>query len=199
MLRPDPAPVDPRGDRGTTLLELMLTLALFSILVGGILMAWRHSQQVYFHGAEAAQVQQNARAALEGMIREIRQARGITAAEANRITITSVLDENSRTYQLSGSANPSYRHSLLYTKPGPPGPDCTTPCPIADYIAAGGLQFSYRDAAGGCLGGDCLGVPVSAADRLLIRQVDVAVQVQPALGDADPPFRFESSTQLRNR
>jgi prepilin-type N-terminal cleavage/methylation domain-containing protein len=194
LLRPDPAPVGPRGDRGTTLLELMLTLALFGILVGGILMAWRHSQQVYFHGAEAAQVQQNARAALEGMIREIRQARGITAAEANRITITSVLDENSRTYELSGSASPSYRHSLLYTKPGPPGPDCTTPCPIADYIAAGGLQFSYRDAAGAALS-----VPVSAANRLLIRQVDVSVQVQPALADADPLPPFASSTQLRNR
>ena len=194
MLRPDAAPIDPRGDRGTTLLELMLTLALFSILVGGILMAWRHSQQVYFHGAEAAQVQQNARAAVEQMIREIRQARGITAAEANRITITWVLDETSRTYELSGSANPSYRHSLLYTKPGPPGPDCTTPCPIADYIVAGGLQFSYRDA-----GGAALSVPVSAADRLLIRQVDVAVQVQPALADADPPITFASSTKLRNR
>lgn len=194
MLRPDPAPVGPSGDRGTTLLELMLTLALFSILVGGILMAWRHSQQVYFHGAEAAQVQQNARVAVEQMIREIRQARGITAAEANRITITWVLDETSRTYELSGSANPSYRHSLLYTKPGPPGPDCTTPCPIADYIVAGGLQFSYRDA-----GGAALSVPVSAADRLLIRQVDVAVQVQPALADADPPITFASSTKLRNR
>jgi len=194
LLRPDAAPIDPRGDRGTTLLELMLTLALFSILVGGILMAWRHSQQVYFHGAEAAQVQQNARAAVEQMIREIRQARGITAAEANRITITWVLDETSRTYELSGSANPSYRHSLLYTKPGPPGPDCTTPCPIADYIVAGGLQFSYRDA-----GGAALSVPVSAADRLLIRQVDVAVQVQPALADADPPITFASSTKLRNR
>jgi Tfp pilus assembly protein PilW len=172
----------------------MLTLALFSILVGGILMAWRHSQQVYFHGAEAAQVQQNARAALEGMIREIRQARGITAAEADRITITSVLDENSRTYQLSGSATSSYRYSLLYTKPGPPAPDCTTPCPIADYIAAGGLQFSYRDAAGAALP-----MPVSAANRLLIRQVDVAVQVQPALADADPLPPFQSSTKLRNR
>lgn len=172
----------------------MLTLALFSILVGGILMAWRHSQQVYFHGAEAAQVQQNARVAVEQMIREIRQARGITAAEANRITITWVLDETSRTYELSGSANPSYRHSLLYTKPGPPGPDCATPCPIADYIVAGGLQFSYRDAAG-----VAMSTPVSAADRLLIRQVDVAVQVQSALADADPPITFASSTKLRNR
>jgi Tfp pilus assembly protein PilW len=172
----------------------MLTLALFSILAGGILMAWRHSQQVYFHGAEAAQVQQNARVAVEQMIREIRQARGITAAEANRITITWVLDETSRTYELSASATPSYRHSLLYTKPGPPGPDCTTPCPIADYIVAGGLQFSYRDAAGAALT-----LPVSAADRLLIRQVDVEVQVQPALADADPPITFASSARLRNR
>jgi prepilin-type N-terminal cleavage/methylation domain-containing protein len=194
LLRPDARPVYPGDDRGSTLLELLLTLALFSILVGGILLAWRHSQQAYFHGAEAAQVQQNARVAVEQMVREIRQARGITVAEANRIAITSVLDENSRTYELSGSASPSYRYSLVYTKPGPPAPDCTTPCPIADYIVAGGLVFSYRDA-----GGNALTPPVTAANRLLIRQVDVAVRVQPALADADPPIEFASSAKLRNR
>jgi type II secretory pathway pseudopilin PulG len=211
LRRPDVSPVGPRADQGSTLLELLLTLALFSILVGGIMMAWSHSQQAYFRGAEAAQVQQNARVAVEQMVRDIRQAKGITAAEANRIVMTSVLDENSRTYELSASASPSHRYSLLYTKPGPPGPNCTTPCPIADYIVAGGLEFSYFDAAGVCLGGGppCAGTPVSAADRLLIRQVDVTVQVQPALADADPPVAcgpppnrspcFSSSAKLRNR
>jgi Tfp pilus assembly protein PilW len=187
--------------------DLLLTLVLFSIIVGGILLAWRHSQQAYFHGAEAAQVQQNARAAVEQMIREIRQARGITTAETNRLTITSVLDENARTYELSGTATASYRYSLLYTKPGPPGPNCTTPCPIADYLVAGGLEFTYRRADG-----TIITPPVTAADRLAIKQIDVTVQVQPALVDADAPYVpppscasvrptlcFTSSTRLRNR
>jgi prepilin-type N-terminal cleavage/methylation domain-containing protein len=192
--RPEATAIGHADERGRTLLELLLALALFSVLVGGILVAWRQSQEAYFHGAEAAQVQQNARAALEQMIREIREARGITTAEANRLAITSVLDESTRTYELSGSASPSYRHSLLYTKPGPPGPNCTTPCPIADYLVAGGLQFAYRDAAG-----TLLAAPVTGANRLLIRQIDVSVQVQTALADASPPTTFASSAKLRNR
>ncbi|MGH7318549.1 MAG: PilW family protein [Candidatus Rokuibacteriota bacterium] len=186
---------------------MLLTLALFSILVVGVLAAWRHSQQVYFHGAEAAQVQQNARAAVEQMIREIRQAKGLTTAEANRLTITSVLDENSRTYELSASPTTSYRYTLLYTKPGPPGPNCTTPCPIADYLVTGTPLFTYRRADR-----SVITPPVTAAARLAIKQIDVTVQVQPALADADPPFAppsdcpdsrptlcFSSSTRLRNR
>ncbi len=208
MRRPDPAQVSPRSQRGATLTDLLLTLALFGILIGGVLAAWRHSQQAYFHGAEAAQVQQNARAAVEQMIREIRQAKGVTTAEENRLTITSVLDENSRTYELTGSPTTSYRYSLLYTKPGPPGPNCTTPCPIADYLVTGTPLFTYRRADGTAITPPVTG----AADRLAIKQIDVTVQVQPALADADPPFAppsscpslrptlcFTSSTRLRNR
>jgi Tfp pilus assembly protein PilW len=181
---------------------------LFGIIVGGVLITWRHSQETYFHGAEAAQAQQNARAAVELMIREIRQARAVTTAEANRITITSPLDENSRTYELSATSSIAYRYSLLYTKPGPPGPDCTTPCPIADYLVTGTPLFTYRRADG-----TEIPPPVtSATDRLAIKQIDITVQVQPALADADPPFAppsgcpalrptlcFTSSTRLRNR
>lgn len=139
-------------------------------------------------------MQQNARAAVEHMVREIRQARGVLTAEVGRLGLTSVLDEQTRTYELSGTSTPAYRYSLLYTKPGPPGPDCATACRIADYVTADGLEFTYRDAAG-----NVLATPVTGAARLAIRQIDVTVRVQPALADADRPFAFTSSATLRNR
>jgi hypothetical protein len=73
--------------------------------------------------------------------------------------------------------------------------DGTGPQPIADGIVVGGLQFTYRDAAGTVLAA----VPLNATDRLQIHQVDVTVVGQMILADPDPPFTFASSVKLRNR
>lgn len=169
-------------------------MVVFAILHVAAFALWQKSQEAYFRGAEAASTQQNARAALEHMVREIRQAESITIAEANRITFASVLDSNTRTYELSTTATPTERFRLLYTKPGPPGPDCSTPCPIADYLVTDGLQLTYRDATGAVLP-----TPVSAANRPLIRQVDIVLRAQMVLADPDPPIEVDSTVRLRNR
>lgn len=62
------------GRTGSTLIELVVALVVFAVIIVGILMIWRHSQLAYFQGSEAAELQQNARVALEQMVREIRQA-----------------------------------------------------------------------------------------------------------------------------
>jgi type IV pilus assembly protein PilW len=62
------------GQDGTTLAELMITLLVFSVIMMVIVLLWEQSQQAYFRGATAAELQQNARVALEQMTREIRQA-----------------------------------------------------------------------------------------------------------------------------
>ena len=62
------------GQHGTTLVELMIALVAFVLVVTGIFYVWNYSQRAYFQGAEAADLQQNVRAALEQMTREIRQA-----------------------------------------------------------------------------------------------------------------------------
>lgn len=171
-----------------------MAMVVFAVLHVAAFSLWQKSQETYFRGAEAASAQQNARAALEHMVREIRQAESITIAEADRIGFTSVLDPNTRTYELSTTETTAGRFRLLYTKPGPPAPDCSTPCPIADYLVADGLQLTYRDAAG-----TVLPTPVSAADRPLIRQVDMMLRAQMVLADPDPPITVSSTTRLRNR
>jgi Tfp pilus assembly protein PilW len=62
------------GQGGTTLMELVVTLAVFSTIMLVIILLWEQSQEAYFRGATAAELQQNARVALEQMTREIRQA-----------------------------------------------------------------------------------------------------------------------------
>jgi type IV pilus assembly protein PilW len=59
---------------GTTLAELMITLLVFSVIMMVIVLLWQRSQEAYFRGATAAELQQNARAALEQVTREVRQA-----------------------------------------------------------------------------------------------------------------------------
>jgi type II secretory pathway pseudopilin PulG len=60
------------ADAGTTLTELVVTLGIFAAIMVGVLGAWTKSQEAYFVGSETAEVQQNVRAAIDFMVREIR-------------------------------------------------------------------------------------------------------------------------------
>jgi prepilin-type N-terminal cleavage/methylation domain-containing protein len=71
-MRP-PVPFGPiRGQRGVTLMELTVALALFSMIVVGVMSVWQKTQEAYFVGSEAAEVQQNVRSAIDFMVRELR-------------------------------------------------------------------------------------------------------------------------------
>ncbi|HEY5986345.1 MAG TPA: prepilin-type N-terminal cleavage/methylation domain-containing protein, partial [Streptosporangiaceae bacterium] len=61
-----------RDERGITLAELAVTLALFGLIMTGVMMTWSKTQQAYFVGSEAAENQQNVRAAIDFMVRELR-------------------------------------------------------------------------------------------------------------------------------
>ncbi len=63
-----------RDERGITLAELAVTLALFGLIMTGVMMTWSKTQQAYFVGSEAAESQQNVRAAIDFMVREMRAA-----------------------------------------------------------------------------------------------------------------------------
>ena len=63
-----------RDAGGLSLIELMITLALFAMVVGAVGGAWGTAQEAYFTGSESAELLQNLRAALDFMGREIRAA-----------------------------------------------------------------------------------------------------------------------------
>jgi prepilin-type N-terminal cleavage/methylation domain-containing protein len=61
-----------RDTRGLTLTELAVTLAIFGMIMTGVMFTWSKTQQAYFVGSEAAENQQNVRAAIDFIVRELR-------------------------------------------------------------------------------------------------------------------------------
>jgi len=174
------------------LLERLLALALAGLIAASMMVLWQTQQETYFRGSEAAQVQQDVRAALERVARDVRQAKTVSTADTGRIVFKSAADADpapDRTFDL-GSGAGCARLCVRYDVGDGAGPQ-----PIADGIVSGGLQFSYRDSAGTVLGA----VPLSATDRLRVQQVDITLVGQMVLSDPDPPFTFTTSVKLRNR
>jgi len=61
------------GQRGVTLVELAVVLAIFVMIMAGIIAVWQKTQESYFVGSEAADVQGNLRVALDQVAHEIRR------------------------------------------------------------------------------------------------------------------------------
>jgi len=61
-----------RDARGLSLTELVVTLGLFAMVMAGVVGTWGKAQEAYFVGSESAEVQQNVRAAIDFMVREMR-------------------------------------------------------------------------------------------------------------------------------
>jgi prepilin-type N-terminal cleavage/methylation domain-containing protein len=97
-----------RNQRGFTLAELLIVVAILGFMMGALFTLQRSGQVAYMVGAARVEVQQNARLALDLMMTEIRSARAITEPVANctlgtnDITITDQNDNIVR-YQLVGT------------------------------------------------------------------------------------------------
>lgn len=90
-----------RSERGVTLVELLVAMALLGALMAGIVTTWQASGSAYLYGSEVADLQQTVRIGHDRMIREIRMAGqnpcdlappggqqlGVTAVSATSITI----------------------------------------------------------------------------------------------------------------
>lgn len=74
----------PRED-GFTLIELIVVMALTTVVLGGMLTLLYNSQQIQAGDAEWAQVMQEGRTGLSRMTRELRQASKLEKAEANAV------------------------------------------------------------------------------------------------------------------
>ena len=70
------------NERGFTLAELLVVSAVLGIIMLGIFTVQHQGLTAYLVGAARVEVQQNARAALETMLNEVRTALAITAVQA---------------------------------------------------------------------------------------------------------------------
>jgi prepilin-type N-terminal cleavage/methylation domain-containing protein len=92
-----------RDQRGFTLTELMVTIAVLGLVMAGVIGIQQQGQQAYVMGSNRVETQQNARVALELMVRELRSAQSVTAlGGATDITFVDGGGQTIR-YEISGS------------------------------------------------------------------------------------------------
>jgi prepilin-type N-terminal cleavage/methylation domain-containing protein len=92
------------NQRGFTLAELMVAMAIIVMVMAGVLLVQRGGQQAYLLGSNRVETQQNARVAVELMTRELRSATSITTITGT--TDITFLDQTGQTvrYALSGTS-----------------------------------------------------------------------------------------------
>jgi prepilin-type N-terminal cleavage/methylation domain-containing protein len=81
-----------RDQRGFTLTELLIVVAILGMMLAGIVSVQMQGQQAYLIGSHRVEAQQNGRIALELMTRELRSATSVTAIPS--ATDMSFVDEN---------------------------------------------------------------------------------------------------------
>jgi prepilin-type N-terminal cleavage/methylation domain-containing protein len=70
------------NERGFTLAELLVASAVLGVIMLGVFVVQRQGLSAYMVGAARVEVQQNARAALDTMLNEVRSALAVTAVPA---------------------------------------------------------------------------------------------------------------------
>jgi prepilin-type N-terminal cleavage/methylation domain-containing protein len=170
----------PRDDRGFTLAELLVALAMVALVLTAVVMIESGTLQAYVVGSNKSEVQQNARVALERMAREIRQtSAALTVATATSLQFADQ-DTGVTTYWLNGTA-------LTRTSGG------------ADAVVVGAVQaltFAYRDVNNAVLATP-VGTPANVyrVDITIRTASEDAAVVANAVSDA----RAELTTTVRLR
>ena len=67
-----------RDQRGFTLTELLVVATVLGMILAGVVLIQMQGQQAYLFGSHRVEVQQNNRAALELMVRDLRSAESVT-------------------------------------------------------------------------------------------------------------------------
>jgi len=153
-----------RNAQGLSLTELVVTMALFAVVMAGVVGTWAKAQEAYFVGSESAEVQQNVRAAIDFMMREIRSTGrdATTCAFDYATSLTTDCDANK-------VANCTLRLGAPWSNAnGLGGPGCTGvyAIPFAQATATTLRIRSDRNSNGTIVGlSNAVTTPAAAADK----------------------------------
>jgi prepilin-type N-terminal cleavage/methylation domain-containing protein len=157
-----------RDTHGLSLTELVVTLALFAIVMVAVVGTWGKAQEAYFVGSESAEVQQNVRAAIDFMVREMRSTgRDASVCAFDYATAATTDCDGTKvtrcTAKLAATGTPTWE-----TANGLGGPGCTGlyAIPFAEATIQTIRIRSDRNHNGRIAGrGNAISSPASAADR----------------------------------
>lgn len=159
-----------KHERGFTLVEMTVGLLIAALLTLGLFQIFNSTNRSYQRGTETLDGQQNARAALNWIAKELRSAKGFNLAQPDEVTF--LTDANvpnqMRTFRLDTAdqdGDGDVSELLLIRNPADDG----TPGVYLDEIAVGvdSLVFVYRDG---------LGNPT--ASRASVQEVEIIVFAQ---------------------
>lgn len=188
-----------KRNNGVTLTELLIALALTGIVAGAIYKIFISQSRDYTIQSEVAEMQQNLRAGVFMMEREIRMAGYDPTREANTAIITAEFSELKFTADLNGDGNTddpddpneviSYKlqgNALVrYDANSGAGP-------LAENIDA--LNFVYLDGSRNAL--NDISTPVAAEDYPNIRSIQVTMVARS--GVVDPEYTDNNTYQNQN-
>jgi len=159
-----------RDQRGFTLTELLVVIAVLGMMLAGLVTVQMQGQQAYLIGSHRVEAQQNGRIALELMVRELRSATSVTAIPS--ATDLTFVDGNGTTirYWLSGPV-------INRTTPG-------VTSPLIGGVVTFNLTY-FRDYDGSTNTG------TTTADNTLVR----LVRVQLVTGTEESVASYSASNQ----
>ena len=171
------------GERGYTLVELLVVLAIFTTVVTALVALFTSGAKAELDMNRRFEAQQNARLALDRMRRELHCANGITATAG--VAVSSIVVSLPSQCPSSGGAGISVVYDTSLVSAGRYRVRRTvsgTTVVIADYITtASGNAFTYT--------------PASAASRAILH-VDFQVNINP--NEGWKTWRLADDIVLRN-
>lgn len=184
------------NERGFTLAELLVSVAVIGVVMAGVLILQQQGQIAYLWGSARVEAQQNARLALDLMSRELRSATSLTDIGTNAcntgISAITFKDASSQTvvYDLTGSTPPYVlRRTCSASLP-------TTGCDgIASDLIGGVVSFTVT-----CYTSDGYTATGTLADvRSLKIEIQTQAETPSQAGSASAQrAKLESRVKLRN-
>ena len=163
-----------KTQKGMTIIELMVTLAVLSIIILGLVVFFSGGVRAWITGQYQLEAQRNARQAMESMVREIRH--GETVDDSS--TLTSIVFKT----PFNGSPEINYHldtGGIIYRNTNP----------IIDDVLS--LSFAYLDNIDNV-------IPTSDSEfSNKVSKIHIKLQVD-VDGDSNPDITLNSDIDLRN-